>query len=112
MGLLLNVYRNDFGDCTNRGVSSKVSTVCVVNVEGPFEPNEEHPAVVLVDDRPVGNRPYPKLVPLELRDSGKWTMFGGNYAGTSDSRFADAVEKLLGSNIRLDVLPIHDRVEG
>lgn len=110
MGLLLNVYRNDLGDCTAGGVSSKVSTVCVVNVEGPFEPSDKFPGVELVDERLVGGRPYPKLVPIDLVNSGKWFMFGGNYAGTSDSRFAEAIEKITG--VRSGILPIHDRVEG
>jgi hypothetical protein len=39
MGMILNVYRPADGvDCTNGGVSGILNTICVVNVEGPFQP--------------------------------------------------------------------------
>jgi hypothetical protein len=37
-------------------------------------------------------------------------MFGGNYAGTSDSRFKDAVENLIGTRF-YGAIPVHDRYE-
>lgn len=37
-------------------------------------------------------------------------MFGGNYAGTSDSRLGELSERYLGH--RSMILPIHDRTEG
>jgi hypothetical protein len=107
MGLIVSVYRDAEGyDCTNGGISASHIRLCVVNVDGPFEPSDDCPAVIL---KP-GNIPkaLPKLVPEE--DQEHWTMFGGNYAGTSDSRFSDAVERMCG--IRAGIVPIHDRVEG
>lgn len=105
MGLRISVYRDDLPDCTKGGVTSRRSDLTVVNVDGPFEPTADAPAVMLFH----GNikTALPKLVPVGLE--GKWTMFGGNYAGTSDSRFADAVERLCG--VRANIVPVHDRVE-
>jgi len=105
MGLILSVYKDDSSDCSNSGISSKHSRVCVVNASGPFEPSDEYPAVVLTE----GPFNSVNLVPVELIGSGKWTMFGGNYAGTSDSRFSEAVEKMCG--YRHGMIKIHDRVE-
>jgi len=108
MGLNVSVYRNsEFGeyDCTNGGISSANNCLNVVNCDGPFDPKDDRPAVMIVDDRPCG-RPYPKLVPAVFDEDTEtwerakgWFMFGGNYGGTSDSRF------------EYNILPIHDRVE-
>ncbi len=46
----------------------------------------------------------------ELTESGRGVMFGGNYAGTSDSRLGELSERYLGH--RSMILPIHDRTEG
>jgi len=45
----------------------------------------------------------------ELTESGRVVMFGGNYAGTSDSRLGELSERYLGH--RSMILPIHDRIE-
>jgi len=108
MGMIVHVYKDSFADCTNGGVSSKSNGLCVVNVEGPFNPSDEYPAAKLVDDAPMG-RPYPKIVPLELLEQNKWVMFGGNLANASDSRWRIAVEKSGGGPA--GALPIFDRVE-
>jgi len=108
MGMIVHVYRDSFGDCTNGGVSSKSNGLCIVNVEGPFDPCDNYPAAKLVDDAPCG-RPYPKIVPLELLENNQWAMYGGNMASTSDSRWRIAVEKSGGGPA--GVLPIFDRVE-
>jgi hypothetical protein len=52
----------------------------------------------------------PHLVPLELFESGKWAMFGGNYAGTSDGRWSEMGRTIFGHDY-LDIVQIHDRVE-
>lgn len=118
MGLILNVYRSErlgpFGeavDCTLGGVSSKAERLCVINVEGPFKPSPDLdlPAVLLL----AGNVPGAlKIVPAD--ENGEpvkgWTMFGGNYAATSDSRFSKACADLSGSPC-YGAVPIHDRIE-
>jgi hypothetical protein len=40
MGMLASVYRSDLDDCSNGGVSSKHTQVCVTNVPGPYEPTK------------------------------------------------------------------------
>ena len=112
MGLLVDVFVNKYGvDCTNKGISSGVKTLCVVNVDGPFEPREDTPAVMLVNNHYNTVR----IVPAVKLKSG-WdstdthTMFGGNYAATSDGRFIEKIEELTG-NYFYGAVPIHDRIE-
>ena len=115
MGMLVSFYRDagsDY-DCSRNGESVRFVECCVVNVDGPFEPYDDRPPMMLVDDLPTG-KPYPKVVPAELVDGAwerkpGWIMFGGNYAGTSDSRFCRAVDALCG--VRSSVVPVFDRVE-
>ena len=106
MGLLVDVYRNAGGGSTNGGVSSWTEELCVVNVDGPFEPSEDYHAVELIK----GPHGTVNLKPVELVNSGKHCMFGGNYAGTCDSRFGKAVEAFLGHK-GVQLVAIHDRVE-
>jgi hypothetical protein len=106
MGLLVSVFRNaEFGDCTCNGVSKRFNSLCVINVEGPFEPDENHPAVIL-ESGPYNSV---RLVPVCEKEAGSWTMMGGNYAGTSDGRFSDAVRHRTGAPA--SVVAVHDRVE-
>lgn len=115
MGLILSVYRPArFSDCTNGGLTGgDRESVTVVNVEGPFEPTDDRPAVLLVDGPAAGTRWNPIIVPAvkvgdewvpERREGIIGPMAGGNFAGTSDSRW----------NRRVDgrgVVSVHDRFE-
>ena len=80
MGILGNIYDWSLGNCSNDGISAKHTQVCVINVDGPFEPSQDAPAVRLIK-RSTGN-----LVcePVGLED--RWTMFGGAfvYTGAAD----------------------------
>jgi hypothetical protein len=117
MGIHVSVYRqvpygNDFldnMDTTAGGESSKYKGFCVTNAEGPFDPCDEYPAAELVMAEPIGGRKILRLIPESAK--GKWTMFGGNYAGTSDSRFSRLCDQLLGGTF-YGAVAIHDRVEG
>jgi hypothetical protein len=105
MGLILNVYRPaDFPDCSNNGISARYDRLCVTNVSGPFDPSDDAPAVTL-EKGPFNSV---RLIPVEDRHCDP-IMFGGNYAGTSDSRFCQAVEEMCG--YRHGMIAIHDRVE-
>ena len=111
MGMIVHVYKNPLGDCTSDGVSKNVSEMCVVNCEGPFQPNENCPAVML-DSHMKG---ILRLVPAIETDEGwfkpdKWFMDGGNLAATSDSRFTKACERLSGVPF-YGAVCIHDRDE-
>jgi len=105
LGLGADVYRSGDYDCTNGGLSSAydrgVITGYGINEDSEiFSPDEENPHYVIVRDICCGKERL-RAIPADLLESGKWTMFGGNFLYSSDSRFpADAPIK------------IHDRVEG
>jgi hypothetical protein len=117
MGIQVSIYKqvpygNDFLDdidCTLGGESSYAKGFTVINCDGPFEPNEDYPAAELVMAEPIGGRKILRLIPESKK--GKWTMFGGNYAGTSDSRFSELCDRLLGGSF-YGAVAVHDRVEG
>ena len=99
--LTVFVYRNDLGDATNNGFISKVhnNSFVVPHPEGNISKEDVGDRVIL-DVRERMGRFH--AVPRTLVESGKWTMMGGNYIGTSDSRFNTYTDYLL---------PVHDRVE-
>ena len=119
MGLIANVYRQVdrqladgtavMLDCTNHGWSRRFNEVCVVNVEGTFKPSNMNPAVLLIDG--PGPAPNPIIVLQEHYADKKWTMFGGNFLYTSDSRFGKAVNEILGGYFAGMAIRIHDRIE-
>tara|TARA_Y100000004_G_scaffold185354_1_gene235446 strand:+ start:398 stop:727 length:330 start_codon:yes stop_codon:yes gene_type:complete len=109
MGLHINIYKcNRYGDCTNGGVSSwDIKGLCITNVDGPFNPCDKYPSAELVTQKNF-HRKTIKIVPTHVGD--RHSMFGGNYGATSDSRFSDTVERMLGHSF-YGAVPIHDRVE-
>jgi hypothetical protein len=110
MGLHIDVLKNGKYDCTNGGVTSKdIKGLCLENVSGPFNPSDDYPAAMLVSTNVMG-RTIVKIVPTAEIKKGSWTMMGGHYGATSDSRFSETVEKMLGHSF-YGALPIHDRVE-
>lgn len=119
MGLHVYVYRTGERDCTLGGISSKAERLCLVNVSGPFEPDADHPAAMLLRNTALeGERSRAaKIVPAVQLESGEWVkdprwmMMGGNYAASSDSRFGEALRAIIGSHAGYAV-PIHDRHEG
>ena len=121
MGLHVNIYKQDrtdswLGDvdCTNGGMSSKVKGFTVTNCNGPFEPCEDYPAAQILKQK-FGFGCSLKLVPEVELEKESWTMFGGNFASTSDSRFGEACRKSMGDDagnvFSFGPLQIHDRVE-
>jgi hypothetical protein len=117
MGLIINVYRRpDDYDCSLNGVSNQHTELTVVNVDGPFEPKSNRPAVALVAGNLPGTLKIVPAVKVDVTSEGpQWItpgrpMMGGNYGATSDSRFSEACEKLLG-HVFYGAVPIHDRFE-
>jgi hypothetical protein len=112
MGLIVDVYRRPADmDCSLNGISEQFTELVLVNVDGPFEPKSNRPAAILESHQPGCLR----IVPAEKLGNGyvkikSWTMMGGNYGATSDSRFSEACEKLLG-HCFYGAVPIHDRIE-
>ena len=110
MGIHVNIYKQGDYDCTAGGESSYAKGFCVVNAEGPFEPCEDYPSATLVMAEPIGGRKILRMIPTSKLGN-HMTMFGGNYAGGSDSRFSRRCDQLLGSTF-YGAVAIHDRVEG
>lgn len=113
MGLHASIYKHPlYRRCANGGISERCDEVCVVNVEGPFEPDDRHPAVILDSHR----KGIVRIVPAFRRDGAwvaveGWLMDGGAYVATSDSRFREAIERLTGSDF-YGAVALHDRREG
>tara|TARA_R100001591_G_scaffold106047_1_gene114330 strand:- start:27 stop:359 length:333 start_codon:yes stop_codon:yes gene_type:complete len=109
MGLHIYIYKDNLGDCTNGGASARdgVKGLCITNISAPFSPSREYPPAELVVQEHF-NRKTVKIVPTEIGE--KHSMFGGNYGSTSDSRFSEMVENMLGHAF-YGAVPIHDRVE-
>lgn len=107
MGINVRVFRDAAGgDCSMGGISSRFASLCIVNVPGPFEPNDTHPAAKLV----ANHYGTAKVVPLD--DAGNERpggMFGGNFVSSSDSRWGAAVRAIIG--VRMTAVPVHDRYE-
>ena len=115
MGLTAFIYKHRGDEQSNDGLSSRVERVTVVNIDGPFDPTEDAPAVMLV---PGNLRGTVKVVGA-VEEHGDWIedyslvsvgpMFGGTYVATSDSRFAEAIRAITGNYE--NIAPLHDRWE-
>lgn len=109
MGLIVSIYTDKDGyDCTNNGISKYAKGFTLVDVDGPFEPNVDYPAATLRVKEPLSGCKCLYVTPVE--NEGEWTMFGGNLAYTSDSRFTRRCEELLGHYF-FGAVKIFDRVE-
>lgn len=104
-GLIVNVFRAAGRDCSNNGVSAKAERLLLVGEGVPevFESVDE--PIVYLDMREGWDHPAltPRIVPF-VEGEGKHSMFGGNFAYSSDSRF-----QALSPHGQ--PLPIHDRYE-
>lgn len=121
MGLHVSIYRPArFGDCTNGGISSRerdAKGLCLVNVNGPFDPSDEYPAALLIEHLPFGpekGRRLAQVVPAELeagawKPAPGWWMFGGHYAATSDSRMGEKIREIL--QLEPDEFPASDAIK-
>lgn len=105
MGLIVNIFRSDMQDCSNKGISSNHSKFVVVNIDGPFEPTDEMPAVKMVEGNLSGTV---KIVPADVNGR---SMMGGTYVGTSDSRFSAKYAEITGDRWGASIAPLHDRFE-
>jgi hypothetical protein len=107
MGLLAIIFRADDRDFSAGGISLRHDRVCIVDVDGPFQPSDTAPAVRLVKG------PMNSIHAVPVDCEGKWTAmggWGGCFVYTSDSRFTRAVEQLLGHGW-YGAVALHDRVE-
>lgn len=101
----VDVYKNPLGDCTMNGVTV-TANMLLVEVPDGYIGEEEiknrrekgENVVVLVVGR-AGNRDH-----LKPEGEKRWTMFGGNFVYSSDSRFG----RVYGAR----PMHVHDRIEG
>lgn len=120
----INVYKWHLGDCTNNGISERNNTLLIVgqvdsitkefktfdkNLGLPhkvhFNNEEELNAdnLCLLVKRELFGENADYIVGLKDYLSGKWTMMGGNFGYSCDSRYRQTINNLP--------LPIHDRIE-
>lgn len=126
-GLILSVYRPaDLpGDHTNGGITATANAVTVTGIRrggrtrkpGPveplprtmrvFTPSERAPEVTLILRDNGSGGTWLSLEPAGAGES-RWWMAGGNYAGTSDSRWSELCGDGPGGGHPVSV---HDRSE-
>jgi hypothetical protein len=104
-GLLVDLYYNPkYRACAGRGVTTKYDKFLVIGegVDASTSPFTEtdHEKILVIVKRHLHDGVYYNAVPLKYIDNPHWTMFGGNYIDTSDSRFKHKYP-----------IPVHDRVE-
>jgi hypothetical protein len=115
MGLRADIYESKaIGNCSGGGISSRAKSVTIVKVfgeepGGPWEPNDDAPAVV-VEHGPAGSI---RAVPAIQNEPGEWSpvrpsnrvgpMMGGTYIG------GDGSLKALVGDFR--PIALHDRYE-
>ena len=118
MGLTAGIFvtkEPGYENCSNGGISSKFKQVCIVNADGPSEPQPDCPAVIIESHY----RGIVRAIPAQLV-GGHWRavemshcvgpMAGGAFIHTSDSRFGELVEKLIGGRF-YGAVALHDRFE-
>ena len=101
--LPVDVYRNKRGGATN-GITAQKDDLMLVfdGLNSPFKVDalEDDDYLVLQTKSSFRGKEYKYAVPKSILDSGKHSMFGGNFVYSSDARFpSDAPIK------------VHDRVE-
>lgn len=108
MGLLVDIFScPSYGHPAGRFLDLK--GLCLTNVSGPFEPDARYPAAKLVPGHLKGT--VRVVMDPEKRPGLCGPMFGGSYVACSDSRFSEAVERMLGHRFN-GAVPLHDHYEG
>jgi len=103
--ILTFVFKHPLGDCTNNGLSSKANNLDLYyNVtESDYEALSalDEDVLVLVERGSFQGRLLGDIaVPFSILKTGAWSMSGGNFVYTSDSRFPSD-----------SPISVHDRVE-
>jgi hypothetical protein len=127
MGLIARIFKHDGNSFSNDGISHFHDQICIANAAGPFDPNPNLPAVVIVPGYMPGTL---IAVPSVLSPGGTWIadkskqwMFGGTFIYSSDDRFGLACVRehngrwidATGIGARgmhtFGAIPLHDRAE-
>ena len=102
-GLSCSILKNPgMGDCSNGGISAMFDNVVLVGDGIPEVTAVTDPRkAVVIDSITFGGKTYYRAAPKELHDKNVWTMAGGSFVWTCDSRFPFDYP-----------IALHDRVEG
>lgn len=103
--LSVDIFRSNYGDCSNRGISSKYSEILIECPTGPIEVDENNlpENFCKIVTRDLGFAIYKHVEPVAEPNGIGW-MHGGCIVDTSDSRW--------GALTGLDYpLHLHDRCE-
>ena len=103
--VLTFVFKHPLGDCTNNGLTSKVNNLDLYYdvTEADYEALDalDEDVLVLVKRGSFQGRALGDIaVPFSILKAGRWSMAGGNFVYTSDSRFPSEAP-----------ISVHDRVE-
>jgi len=115
-GIYLCVYSSkSLSDCSNEGISSRWNRLFFITPDGIEETvaSLEVPAVCIDRHPTIYNHPIcheVRFLDGYWQKDRRWAMFGGNFAYTSDSRFAKALQAITGSPYSQPVA-IWDRFE-
>lgn len=107
MGMIVNLYRSGGVTATTRAKLNGHDRVVCVNIDGPFDPSEDMPPVLLEDRSRRGPGEAPSFVYVPATpciggwravrssdyddgDTGAGPMMSGTYAASSDSRVTRA----------------------
>lgn len=100
-GLRAEVFKNPLGDFTNGGISSEAEKLYILDIVGPYEP-EDIRECVITKKMIILCETYVKFLPVYR--SVEWYVNGGNFLYTNDRR----MKEITGIDYPV---PIHDRVE-
>jgi hypothetical protein len=110
MGIHVSIYNAErSGRDALSVIPAAAKGLCIVNASGPFEPSADYPAAKIVPA--AGGPGAARCVPLEAFEAGKWLMKGYSFVASSDSRFSECVEKVIGARF-YGAVALHDRCEG
>ena len=79
------VLRNNLGDATNSGLTSRENTITLHY--GEINPDEVKDNDLVLIERVLWGEQHNYCMPGDIFKSGKRPMFGGNFVYTSDERF-------------------------
>jgi len=107
--LTISVFRSNLGDCSNGGVTGRYDQLYLACEKGPFDVPDNDERLMRIVVKRYGFGDHAHIEPVNRPEGMIGPMAGGCYAGSCDSRFANAVEEAIG--VRFGVLPVHDRFE-
>jgi hypothetical protein len=115
-GIAIDIFKSRQQSFSNGGVTAEWDEAIAVSqllprLDNGIRPGAQGPQQVPILMLLADKYGRAILVPRDLLEQRRWTMFGGCFGWSTDSRFREAVGLLTRSAVDFPV-PIHDRVEG